>query len=222
MTRVKDTVKNHLEYATAWLSTNDVAAQLKISGSSAGRALRRLRADGVVANKKLANDRFGRMQWISTLHLNSNFSDATTPTNILYVRKTAATPKTKQLTLPAGDLKMQIKMAVDVIVTEWVKANKAFSAHDVTVELRHRVNSGALQVDPGLAGTAKVGGKDVTNIEHAIVKEIVEQMWSDKDFLADRKHNGTYFTYDPNISPPSASPAPAADDGTNYDGNSTL
>lgn len=118
---------------------------------------------------------------------------------------------------------MQIEQGVETVVSELVAADKKFSAHDVTKELRDRVNAGTIQVDPNLAGTAHVGGKSVTKIEHSFVKDTVHKIMTSGKFAYDRSHNGTFFEYFPPapITPPTTG-TPTPTSGSSYDGGSTL
>ena len=240
MTRVMDTVLQELRNATAWLSTNDLVVKTGNTHSSVGRALRRLWTADKVTKLKMKADRYGRMQWATPLNgTDPLFMYATSPTPTVYAPTGKRKKKAKQLATITpinstvannqGALIMQIEQGVEEIVTEFVKADKKFTAHDVTKELRDRVNAGTIQVDPGLAGTAHVGGKDVTKIEHALVRDAVHSLMTSGKFPYDRSHTGQYFEYFPAAAAPpatdpnaSSSNAPPSQDGGSYDGNSTL
>lgn len=212
--RKKD-VEAELKSATAWLTTRDLANHMLSKPSSVGRSLRRLFYEGKVLKEKLAGDRYGRMQWIhvDNAGVGMSFGRAASPN--LTIVSLQAKPVTH--TVPnIGGIIMQIEQGVDTIITEWVGAGRRFSAHEVTKELRNRANSGALQIDPGISGTISIGGKDVTKIEHNLVKEATHRaMLSGKFDSYDREHDGTHFEYFP------VSTSPALVDKTNPSGDQT-
>lgn len=236
MTRVKDLVKAELERATTWLSTNDVVLAVGKPHGSVGRALRRLWAEKGLAKAAMHHDRYGRMQWLLEAKNVPGVPDAQPPTQTIYKKRAAKkTNRQKKSNGGAvatastqGDLTMQIEQGVETVVAEWVAAGKKFSAHDVTKELRERVNQDKIQVDPGLAGTAHVGGRNVTKIEHDLVRDAVHMLMTSSKFDYDRAHNGTHFEYFPLpantvAATPSTDPsAPPAADGGSYTGSSTL
>jgi hypothetical protein len=239
MTNVKGRVKEELQKATAWVSTTDMVGLVGGSHSSVGRALRQLWTENIADKKSIAGDRYGRKQWLHLDHAGKNFQNAAIPTKTVWVKpgpKKVKTKKTRTQPLASitpinhsqGDLIMQIEQGVETIVGEFVAADKKFTAHDITKELRDRVNAGTIQVDPGLAGTAHVGGKDVTKIEHSFVRDAVHMLMTGNRFPNyGRAHTGTFFEYFPQAAAPPAPASndpstPPAADGGSYDGNSTL
>lgn len=239
MTNVKGRVKEELQKATAWLSVVDmvdlVGGTPTICHATVARALRKLWEESVAAKMKLPGDNHGRMQWIAMANAKLGFPDAKPVTVSAPKVKKPRTKKTKNgspitpinTANNQGALIMQIEQGVESIVAELVAADKKFSAHDVTKTLRDRVNTGTIQVDPGLAGTAHVGGKDVTKIEHGYVRDAVHALMTGGKYPAyDRETNGTFWEYFPQAAAAPATPAttpdPNAPPAAPYDGNSTL
>jgi len=254
MTRVKGNVLDELNHADRWLTTTEVMKRLEgviphCTRSSVGRALRRLQSAGLAVRKWIPGDQCGNRQWATTANsADANFPEAK-PTfrvklaPVKRVKKTTKQPRLRlvktiqvvnavvQNNTNQGDLIMQIEQGVEAIVAEWVAADKKFSAHDVTKELRDRVNAGTLQVDPGVAGTVQVGGQTVTRVEHKFVRDAVHTLMVTGSFNYDRAHNGDFFEYFPKpavvAAPPAIDPAndpstPPTTDGGTYDGSSTL
>jgi hypothetical protein len=229
MRGTKEKVKVELERATAWLSTTTLVTLLGGTRSSVGRALRYLYAENLVHKKVIPGSKRVTMQWILSKYAGRHYPDATPVWTMKAV--VPATILSTNFTNPTGDLQMQIEQGVDTVVTEWVTAEKKFSAHDVTEELRKRVNDGSIQLDPGLAGTAYVGGKDVTKVEHKFIKEAVSKLMGSNrfpDYV--REHNPAgFYEYLPIAQSAGSAPAavdpagtPPAASGSSYDGSSTL
>lgn len=241
----KSRVKAELERATTWLSTTDLVTLLGGTRSSVGRALRYLYAEAFVNKKELPGCRRVTMQWLYAKYAGRHYPDATPQWSskpvVIKARPMqgkaiiASTPNTQPNAFAQlwkqGDLQMQIEQGIETVAAEWVAAEKTFTAHDITEELRKRVNDGSIQLDPGLAGTAHVGGKDVTRVEHIFVREGVRKLMGSNRFPDyTRQHNPAGFNeYLPIAKSASSTPAtpdptgatPAAD-GSSYDGSSTL
>ena len=132
--------------------------------------------------------------------------------------------------------KPSLVAAVEVVVNEFVAATKQFSAHDVTNEVRNRVNVGTLTVDKAEVGVvhiaakdangAVIGGQEMPRIDHDSIKDAVTEMFhNDKMTGYDRVFTGVFFNYGPAAAAPApvdpATPTPAAD-GSSYSGDPTL
>jgi hypothetical protein len=114
--------------------------------------------------------------------------------------------------------------AIDIVLDAFTTAQKTFSTHDVTMELRNRVNTAALSVT-ALDGTCTVNGVDVSRIKHAKVRDYVHAKYDNGDISGySRKDNGAYFLYVP--SAPSSIDDDDDDDssisGATYDGSAAL
>lgn len=237
MTRVMDTIKQELEKATTWLSTNDVMQVTGRSRGSVGRALRRLADRQEVTKKVIALARPRHMQWATPRNAaDPLFLYAVAPGMPSKLKKTSKATKSQRVPqlhiIPSnstqGGLIMQIEQGVETIVSKLVQDQIKFSAHDVTAELRKQVNDGTLQVDPGLAGEVFVQSlnKKVTKIEHPIVRDAVHQLMTSGKYDYDRVHNGSFFEYAPkaddsdptNPGTPQTPPVSSAP----YDGSSSL
>lgn len=99
-----------------------------------------------------------------------------------------------------------LQTAVLMQVKEFANNNKAFSVHDITREVRSKVNQGVLEIPE-----VEVAGASFRfDIPHAKVKALFDELWRtgvfDPDFSLNRNFNGTYFEYTPS---PVASVAPA-------------
>ncbi len=198
---------------SSWLSVPDLAG--RVTGtceSTISRALRKLRAEGLAEGIRIPGDSHCRKQWRkgSSAVVGPRARMLRTPTAGL-------TPAQRQ------ELTMQIEQAVEAVITDFTAALKRFSVHDVTNEIRDRVNKGVLSIDRALAGTAPNVSPTTTNIRHEDVKPaVVEAFASGKLPGYDRTHNGTFFEYHP-AAPATVPPTPpSADPAKPYDGSSTL
>lgn len=229
-----------LNSATAWMSTTEVMHELGGTRSSVGRALRRLWERDTVEKTKVPDAPRLTMQWRLSKFKHLPFADSafaktatTTPPKLHVVRTVhMAHPVTMLSTnfTNQGDLQMQIEQGVEAIVTDWVTAEKTFSAHDVTEELRVRVNAGTIKLDPGLAGTVHVNNQDVTKVEHPLVAGAVRQLMAGNrfpDYI--KEHNPAGFYEYKAVAKSAGLPttqtapsAPVVADGSTYDGDSTL
>jgi hypothetical protein len=238
MRRVMDLVLGELALASAWMTTTEICEKMSRKRGSVGRALRRLEARDSITKLKVLGDEMGNMEWAipSKLPL-PHAAPKVRPKKLGKTRRVHMKHPVQMLSINLtnqGDLQMHIETGAEAIVVEWVAAEKTFSAHDVTEELRKRVNDGAAQLDPALAGTTHVGGKDVTKVEHTFVKAAVTKLMSGNrfpDYV--REHNpGGFYEYKPiakSAGLPATAPDPAGSSGTppaasgsSYDGSSTL
>jgi hypothetical protein len=90
-----------------------------------------------------------------------------------------------------------LQTAVLMQVKELANNNKAFSVHDITREVRSKVNNGQLEIPE-----VEVSGASFRfDIPHAKVKSLFDELWRSgvfaPDFALSRNFNGTYFEYTP-------------------------
>ena len=102
-----------------------------------------------------------------------------------------------------------LQTAVQMQVKEFAAVNRVFSVHDITTEIRQKVNSGALEIPETEVPN---GGQVRFNIPHPTVKGLFDEMWRNgvftPDFSLNRNFNGTYFEYTPQVTTPVVSAAP--------------
>lgn len=103
-----------------------------------------------------------------------------------------------------------LQTAVLLQVKEFAAATRQFSVHDITREIRNKVNSGSLEIPE----VEVAGGTIRFDIPHVKVKALFDELWQSgvfsPEFSLNRHFNGVYYEYTPN--PTSAtvtSPAPA-------------
>jgi hypothetical protein len=92
-----------------------------------------------------------------------------------------------------------LQSAVLLQVKEFANAGRSFSVHNVTQEIRNKVNSGALEIPE-----AEVTGASFRfDIPHVKVKGLFDEMYRNgvfnPDFTLDRQFNGTFFEYTPTL-----------------------
>lgn len=90
-----------------------------------------------------------------------------------------------------------LQIAVLQQVKEFASANRPFSVHNITQEIRNKVNSGALEIPE-----VEVSGASFRfDIPHVKVKSIFDDLWNsgvfNPDFTLTRQFNGTFFDYTP-------------------------
>lgn len=90
-----------------------------------------------------------------------------------------------------------LQTAVLIQVNELASNNKTFSVHDITREIRSKVNQGILEIPE-----VEVSGASFRfDIPHAKVKSLFDELWRagtfDPNFSLARNFNGTYFEYTP-------------------------
>ena len=90
-----------------------------------------------------------------------------------------------------------LQTAILMQVKEFAAANQQFSVHDVTREVRQKVNNGQLEIPE-----VEVSGASFRfDIPHAKVKELFDELWRAgtfaPDFSLNRQFTGVYFQYTP-------------------------
>jgi hypothetical protein len=103
-----------------------------------------------------------------------------------------------------------LQTAIQLQVKEFASAGRSFSVHNVTQEIRNKVNSGALEIPE-----AEVTGASFRfDIAHVKVKALFEELWRNgvfnPDFTLDRDFNGQYWEYTPTLVTATVAPAPLA------------
>lgn len=223
--------------AKRWMCVSDLANALPgTSRGSIGRALRKepMLYKGMV----IPDDRYNRKQWASVLADTTGWLDAI-PTpgpprtrNVSKKKKTAtpvsavvaSSPSYKGFNLmcvPANKPSL-IRAVGDLVLSEFVPAQKKFSAHDVTKRLREQVLQQVEALDPVLrqtyvpivdpfeTGYAHVSGKQVSKIEHEDVKGIVHELFQVQAFAGyGRVHVGSHWEYDLLANLPVITPDPS-------------
>lgn len=243
----------------AWLKVSDIAALLEKQGykrsrGSIRRGLRRMQVFGLADSRK-AQDRYGSKEW-SLTQRGVAFAN-NPPTQVKASTKnprqhtkignfgnntalggSALTPVPGGTNMASNPSRPEFNKAVEDTVFEFTAAQKSFSAHEITQELRKKVDSGAVSInDPGQLTIHTKNGV-FPNILHDDVKEVVHELFGRQLLVGyDRSNNGTFWTYFPQTSPPPpapATPTPSSggsstpDDsstsgaGGSYDGNPTL
>lgn len=127
--------------------------------------------------------------------------------------------------IPKGQT-MNFKQAVEKITREFITDKKSFSAHDISVELRKRVNQ--ITIDDRQKEDIDIGGYTVNTIrvDHEEVKPLVHDFMTESmDLLSYRKVNPNgYWLYEPDEgddqddNQDDGQIVNTANDGTNYDG----
>jgi len=92
-----------------------------------------------------------------------------------------------------------LQTAVLLQVKEFANANQSFSIHDITREIRSKVNNGILEIPE-----VEVSGASFRfDIPHVKVKNLFEELWRngvfDPDFSLTRQFSGMYFQYFPTL-----------------------
>lgn len=231
MSNIKQRVLEVVQGASHWLSTNSITVKLGEKHSTVGRALRSHKDAGLIV-RRLASPggNSNRKEWATLANsaLGDKFQKDPTPPVTVWkkpIKKQRAAP-----TKSNGDFDMQIKDGVAAVIKDLVSKGKSFSAHDVTVIVRNKIEDGSLTVDPfdptDAGAYVFVNGKKVTRVGHLFVKNEVEIAWRDKTLFAnyERNHNGTYYEYAPapTVATPTAPASTPPADGGSYDGSPTL
>jgi hypothetical protein len=231
---IANEVFEELKKASRWMTTIELTELLNKKHSSVGRALRHLWARSSAVRVRIPDYAAGYIsEWATvTNSVDANFPHA--PQRPAKPRpKKAKVPKLRVVasnpnlnTTSQGDLTMQIEQAVETVLKEWIPAEKKFSAHDVTREIRSRVNAGTITIDPALAGTAGTTTGPVTNIKHDLVRDAVHhQMTGVVTYTQDFNQAGNFFEYVPTkpvADPNTGTPPTPSTNGSTYDGSSTL
>jgi hypothetical protein len=226
MTTLKSLVRDQLAGTPngTWLTVAQIVDLIPAAQSrseSVSRALRKLFEEGTVDRQVVPGaPRFKQWKFVSAAVVR--------PTRIA----TKGSAGKQSATSGAGRQSARsntFQTAVEAVVTEFVTAQKSFSAHDVTNELRTAVNAGKAAIDKAETGIVHVSGAVVPKIEHDKVRALVHDLFdAGKMPSYDRANNGQFWTYAPAAQTPapsggdgSGSPPPPVD-GSNYDGSSTL
>jgi len=90
-----------------------------------------------------------------------------------------------------------LQTAVLMQVKEFAATSRAFSVHDITREVRQKVNQGVLEIPE-----VEVSGASFRfDIPHTKVKALFDELWHTgvfaPDFALNRNFNGMYFEYTP-------------------------
>jgi len=90
-----------------------------------------------------------------------------------------------------------LQTAVLLQVKEFANNNQSFSVHDITREVRQKVNNGLLEIPE-----VEVSGASFRfDIPHAKVKALFDELWRAgtfaPDFALNRQFTGVYFQYTP-------------------------
>jgi hypothetical protein len=251
-------------YTTRKLSLSSIRRALQKEGTHVSITAMTIPGTATTATykcMKIPGDSYGTSQWALT------FTDTTKWDNAApKVRPTIQRPK-KQKKSPAASAtgttnqsyggwlmclsattasKLSLLKAVgDLVLNEFLPANKKFTAHDVTKRLRDIVlaqaknhQAGVALVDPTETGTVWVQGMSVSKIAHEDVREIVHELFNSGALSGYyRVHNGQHFEYEFGTAPAQvaqpvaaavqdptvASTAPATGtSGSAYDGSSTI
>lgn len=149
--------------------------------STVERALRSLREDGKAQAQPIVGSQ--RKLWFGSVA--SNGASTGSPANASPNQKVQSMSPLPTLTL-----------AVEAITNEFVSAKRAFSAYNVTTELRERVSKKLVTIDPDETGLLFVDGPN--RIDHDVVKEIVHTLFIDHKLDGyTRQSNGSYWEYAP-------------------------
>lgn len=222
--------------------------------STVSRALRELRWKGKVCYQEGSRAKNGRKIWADQrLKVNGPSTivpcpnPGQDPALVVFQAKVPKPKKTKALSVPVQVLPksscfttvtpdpnqetyMNMEDAVAAVLKDFVAANKTFSAHDVTKEIRERANTGKITID-SVQDTIRVGAATLLRIEHNDVKdEVVKLVAAGACPNYARVHNGVFFEYGPvttlpaddDASDPTNPGSPPPTDGGSYDGTPTL
>lgn len=90
-----------------------------------------------------------------------------------------------------------LQTAVLIQAKEFAQNNQPFSVHDITREIRSKVNNGILEIPE-----VEVSGASFRfDIPHAKVKALFDELWRtgvfDPDFTLSRNFNGMFYQYTP-------------------------
>lgn len=104
---------------------------------------------------------------------------------------------------------MALEQAVVLILQDFVAATKSFSAHEVTVELRNRINKGDYEIiglpkithPSGTGETQNVGHSEVRNIVHEEVDNYVSEHYNPVRKSGAKGHYVSYEYQAPGTTP---------------------
>lgn len=187
------------------------------------RALRRMRAKGIVSSKRNGG------RWVFWSFNSSQ------PAKVQVSTPRAKGLAGRRLLVCRPDNMPTLCDAIDSTVKMLVGTKTEFSAFDVTKNLRDQVRDDAVSIDQNETGTVHVGDKDVVKIDHETIKEVVHDLFQRGEMTGyDRTHNGTHWVYaeapddpiddsddgDDDVS--GTGVVPPGNAGTSYDGKPTL
>lgn len=174
-----------------WLDTDQICKIFpKAPYTTVARALRKLREEGKVISQKIAGNSKNRQEW--------RFNQAGTPMPTPVPASTL--PSAHSTGNGKGNImsKPTLLAAVTAVLDDFTKASKTFSAHDVTMEIRDRSNTGAITIDPAETGTCHHNGKDVPRINHTEVRDHIHDLFNQGTYPSYvGTSNGTYIEYAP-------------------------
>lgn len=195
--------------------------------STVARALRRMRAKGIVSSKRNGG------RWVLW-----SFKQIQ-PAKVRVNKQQAKGPARRNIMCRPDNMPTLCK-AIDDQVALFITDKKEFSAFEVTKALREKVAKAAIDkvdsgIDDGETGTVFVSGVSLAKIDHEVVKEAVHDLFQRGEMTGfDRSHNGSHWLYaeeqvipddgddgDADSDDGSADPV-AAVSGTVYDGSSSL
>jgi hypothetical protein len=194
--------------------------------ASISSSLRRLTKRGLADGYAAVRNGHKCNEWIIT-NLGISERDGTSV-------KPSSKGNSRRTNMCAPTTKPSLINEVTDLVMSFVQTNKTFSAHDITKEMRERVNKGATSINNQETGVVFVGGKNVPRIEHQDVRDIVAEIFQSGQMTNyGREMSGDHFEYGPVtatnpltplVPPASSDPVgtPPVSSGGNYDGSSTL
>ncbi len=87
--------------------------------------------------------------------------------------------------------------AIETVVQELLMAGQAFTAHDITEELRKRAAAGTVFIDRDETGEIFINGNPQPRIAHDEVREVVHDLFHQGKMTGfDRSNNGSYWLYE--------------------------
>jgi hypothetical protein len=206
-------LRNMHNTSQTYVKTRELQLALQQQGlvrkmSTIRSALGKCLLDSLAEFQRIPKDRFGCKEWRITQKgsdyvLNTPVKPPKAPkTKKIPASTTGTTPTSAgvaSVSLP-GNGAPTFARAVEDTVQEFVTSGKKFSAHDITVAVREKINAGTVMVDPVETGTVYVGGKDVPRIQHNDVRDVVHDLFhSQSQTLTgySRVNNGQFWEYGP-------------------------
>lgn len=219
----------------AELTVEDIKEALERMGclktrSSIASSLRRLKNSQAVVGRHTPRRRHGGL--CKTWKLTQ--SGAQLPKNPpVSTPKNTTTKSSKQSSARIANMcidatKPTMNKAIEDVIASFVKDGKAFSAYDITGELRRQAASGQSNIDPKETAPRTVAGVSTLDISHDYVRDAVHELYHLKQIPGyGRSHTGMFWQYHP-LAAPSTLPSTPADstdtdpNGSSYDGTPTL
>lgn len=193
--------------------------------STVARALRRMRAKGIVSSKRNGG------RWVLW-----SFKQIQ-PAKVRVNKQQAKGPARSNIMCRPDNMPTLCK-AIDDQVALFITDKKEFSAFEVTKALREKVAKAAIArtdagIDDGETGTVFIAGVSVAKIDHEVVKEVVHDLFQRGEMTGfGRIHNGEHWRYAEEIKVADDPVDNGSDDGTvapvttvpssSYDGSSSL